>query len=94
MDIDFTPSTFPKHSLLAHVLDINNTEESMNTREARRILGALKYLAKSDSCWEVLRTEPILLSPQHVVGLLNYLEDRVEDKNIKDKNECACKERT
>lgn len=93
-ELDFSPRTFLKHSLLAHVLDSNITEESMNYQEARRILGALKYLAKSDSCWEVLRTEAILLSPQHVVDLLNYLEDRVEDENIKNKYERACKERT
>lgn len=92
--IDFTPRTFPENSLLACVLDSNITEEPMNTREARRILGALKCLAKSDSCWEILRTEPILLSPQHVVDLLNYLEDHVEDKNIKSENELAGKQRT
>ncbi|MDP3210963.1 hypothetical protein [Methylotenera sp.] len=92
--IDFTPRTFPKNSLLACVLDSNVTEESMDTREARRILGVLEHLARSDSCWEILRTEPILLSPQHVVDLLNYLEDHVEDKNIKSENELASKQRT
>ena len=42
----------------------------------------------------VLQSEPELLSPQRIVDLLIYLEERVDAKNIKNKYESAGKERT
>ena len=66
----------------------------MDGREALRILGALEYLARSDSCWAILQSKPESLSPQQIVDFLNYLEDRIEDTNIKNKYEKAGKERT
>lgn len=92
--LDFSPRTFSKSSLLAHIFDANKTEEPMSSKEVLRAFGSLEYLAMSDSCWAILQSEPESLSPQHIVDLLIYLENRIEVKNIKNKNERASKERT
>jgi len=91
--LDFTPRTFSKDSLLAHIFDANKTEDPINTKEVIRAFGSLKYLAMSDSCWAILQSEPESLSYQQIVELLIYLEDRIEAQNIKDKFEKATKER-
>jgi len=92
--IDFSPRNFSKNSLLARLLDANTTEEPMNSKVARRILGALEHLARSDSCWATLQSKPESLSPQQIVDLLVHLEDRIVKTKIKNKYEKAGKERT
>lgn len=92
--MDFSQRVFSKSSLLARLFDTNTTEQPMNTKEALRVLGALEHLARSDSCWATLQSKPESLSPQQIVDLLIYLEDRIEKINIKDKYEKAGKERT
>jgi len=92
--LDFSPRTFSKSSLLAHIFDANKTEKPIDRREVLRTFGSLESLAMSDSCWAILQSEPESLSPQHIVDLLIYLENRIEVKNIKNKNEMASKERT
>lgn len=92
--MDFSPRKFSKNSLLARLLDANTTEQPMNSKEARRILGALGHLARSDSCWATLQSKPESLSPQQIVDLLVHLEDRIVKTKIKDKHEKAGKERT
>lgn len=66
----------------------------MNTKEALRILGALGHLARSDSCWATLQSKPEALSPQQIVDLLVYLEERIVKTTVKNKYERAGKERT
>lgn len=92
--MDFSPRKFSKDSLLARLFDANATERPMNSKEALRILGALRHLARSDSCWATLQSKPEALSPQQIVDLLVYLEDRIAKTTVKNKYEKAGKERT
>ena len=92
--MDFSPRIFSKSSLLARLFDANATEQPMNRKEARRVLGALEHLAQSESFWAILQSKPESLSPQQIVDLLTYLEDRIDKKKIKNKNQNAGKERT
>lgn len=92
--MDFSPRKFSKNSLLARLFDANATEQPMNSKEARRILSALGHLARSDSCWATLQSKPESLSPQQIVDLLVYLEDRIVKTIVKNKYEKAGKERT
>lgn len=66
----------------------------MNEKQARRVCGALEYLAQDDASWKILQSDPNSLSPQQIIDLLNYLEIRIENTNINYKYEKASKERT
>lgn len=92
-EVNFSPRTFSKSSFLARVLDANSFEQSIHRKDAARLLGALEHFANSKSCWEILQSEPIFLSPQSIVELLIYLEDRIEVGNVKHKDQKASKER-